>query len=167
LEEQKLPVKRYTNGALLYALDSNFKALESSNNSSNLLNKRKTFLTALHAETVPSLSDSMFAKNLQNIGSKQFAELFEWLDLKQRPFPEELLTKRGLLDVVVEKRRSVSHGREAPSVVGVQVGGIDEINVALEAIISYVEYFFNCIEIHITNNDFVDATPATPVLGLA
>ncbi len=151
---QELPIKNFTNRALLYAINSNFQTIESTINSSNTFNKRKDFLNLLVAEDAPHLNELMFAKNLQNIGSREFAQLFEWLDLKQSPFPDELLTKKGFLDFVVECRRKVSHGRETPSIVGVEVGRMDDIKLALDAINDYVEYFFNCIELHISDNSF-------------
>ncbi len=154
VENRKLPIKNYTDRALLYAINSKFQALESIANSSNTFNKRKEFLDALCIEDPTKLDESMFAKNLQNIGSKEFARLFEWLDLKQNPFPDELLTKKGFLDLVVECRRKVSHGRETPSVVGVEVGRMDDIKLALDAINDYIEYFFNCVELHVTDNSF-------------
>lgn len=158
LRQVKATEVRYlhlSEGAFLYSLDTQFDSISAMQGKKGF-EKRAAFIKQQFSPDPVDMPDTIFNMSLQNVGAGIYEDVFSWLNLGVHPFQGDLVSRRGYLDEIVEKRRKVAHGREAASVVG-QGTRAPELLVRVEAITQCVEHLYGALEACVTTKSFVSA----------
>ncbi|RQO33889.1 hypothetical protein DBR37_12200 [Herminiimonas sp. KBW02] len=133
------------------AMHSNFQSLEAGEG--KRWGKRLEFVRQLEANTSCAISNTIFSAQLQNVRPEVLSDIAACLGV-QGPIQS---TQANLLYLteVVEKRNQVAHGRNTPASVG-SSGRSNNLEINLNAVILIAHEFFELLEYHFNQLEFID-----------
>jgi sulfur transfer complex TusBCD TusB component (DsrH family) len=92
---------------------------------------RRELLLRLTSDEIAEIPDGVFAAELQNVWCSTLREIFAIFGIEEDIVPQARYI--GYIDEIVDKRNSVAHGRETPSVVGASLV-LHDLEVRYQAI---------------------------------
>jgi MAE_28990/MAE_18760-like HEPN len=132
-------------------LDGLFKAVADVNSDNTWAKRRDLLERQVSAESC-RLDDTVFQMYLQNVRYNTLKTVFDCLCISTEPVPD--IKIRGYIDLVVEKRNEVAHGRSSPQMVGASTTAND-LQAALNAITEAINHILAAFENHLMTREFV------------
>ena len=145
--------KHYTSPFYSISLVDKLKSFKDSGHS-NFFKKAFEVFSESSSSNVPSLNESVFANNLQNIWTNTVIEVCNSFGIKELSITPRV---RATIDEIVDKRNAVAHGRESAVVIG-ERHRTDVLRTKMEIIITFCDHLIDAFEDYFNRKNYLKPT---------
>lgn len=145
ISDQSIEFRNLNHHILALSFDPEFKSLATKKKSNHILARQDIFKIAKSSDPAPLYCESILAE-VQNIWTNTLQFVFKSFGISDNPLYD--MTKKGMIDDLVDKRNAVSHGRMSPLEVGERYNSSD-IEMRLMIVERQKEYIIDRFERYI------------------
>jgi RiboL-PSP-HEPN len=151
IASQSLSFSKLNHHILAFSFDPEFKSLSAKKRRKHILARQDIFKIAKSSDPAPLYCEPILAE-VQNIWTSTLQFVFLAFGIVDNPLYD--MTKKGMIDDIVDKRNAVSHGRMSPVDVGERYNSSD-IEIRLLVVEQQKEYIIDRFERYILMTEYL------------